>query len=231
MELEKQKTYSDTRNSGDLVKSETLSKLYNDLVNFNNDFALELKPKEEGYDQTDKMNVKYKVEKLSQDKMNISAKENIIICDNILLKFFALDDVKFFACLEKLNEWGFEICFKEFIIYYYMKILKDNMLKNYIMVNLSQILNMLKFRLEMKMLEGMKNFSFATIEDDKKIELIKNEIIGKQTVLLNAKAQNFNEFSPMSQAEKTKVQTPQEKKDFRIEVLNRLRYENPRLLE
>ena len=228
MELEKQKTYSQ---QGDLVRPETLSKLYDDLVSLDSDFALELKPKEEGYEQKDKQNVKYKVDRLSQEKMNISAKENMIICDNILFKFFSLDDIKFFACLEKLNEWGFEICFREFIIYYYLKILKDNMLKNYIMINMTQILGMLKSRLEMKMLEGMKNFSFATIEDEKKIQQIKNEIIGKQTVLLHVKAQNFNEFSPISQAEKTKIQTPSEKRDFRLEVLNRLRYENPRLLE
>lgn len=226
MELKKQNPNNEV-----LKDTRAFKDLYDDCASLDKDFMLELKPAEEGFTTNDKTSVKLKIDKLSQEKLNISAKENVIICDNILLKFFALDDYKFFACLEKLNEWGFEICFKEFIMYYYFKILKDNMLKNYIMFNLSQILNVLKTRLELKLLEGMKNFSFATIEDDKKIEQLKNEIVGKQTVLLNVKAPNFNEFSPMSQAEKTKVETPQEKKDFRIEVLNRLRYENPRLLE
>ena len=173
---------------------------------------------------------KSKIERINKEKMNVQLRENIIICDNILQKFFALDDEKFYACLIRLNEWGFETTFEEFIIHYFLKILKDNYLKNYIMMNLSSILSTLKTQLELKLIEGMKNFNFATVQDEKEIETIKNEILGKESALLPLKSKDFNEFAPVDYKTKTRL-TPEEKKDFRMEVLNRLKYENPRLLD
>ena len=54
-----------------------------------------------------------------KDKNSIITKENKIICDNIIEKFFDLNDEKFLACMKRINDWDFETCMKEFIINYY----------------------------------------------------------------------------------------------------------------
>ena len=206
---------------------EIVRRIINDAEN------LELKP-EDDYNLLQNVDQRFanrnKVERINKEKMNVQLKENIIICDNILQKFFALDDEKFYACLIKLNEWGFDTTFKEFIIHYFLKITKDNYLKNYIMMNMGTILGTLKTQLELKMMEGMKNFDFATIQDEKEIEILKNEIVGKESALINLTSPDFNEFAPVEAEDRIKL-SPSKKKDFRMEVLNRLRYENPGLLD
>lgn len=211
-------------------QQKSLDELYKAVITGTDDF--EFKPNEEYKNAAidPRLNINKKVEKLNKEKMNIQLKENIIISDNILQKFFSLNNDKFYACIQKMNEWGFEIMFKEFIIYYYFKIIKDNYLKNYILMNIQTILNTLKTQLELKMMEGMKNFNFATIQDDNEIEKVKNEIIGKETALMSLQSPAFNEFAPVSQEVKTKLDAGK-KRDFRMEVLNRLKYENPGLLD
>ena len=211
-------------------KANRVNRLYNAVINGTTD-DMEFKPVEEFKDNAlSRQHSKNSLERINKQKMNVQMKENIIICDNILQKFFGLDDEKFYACLMKLNEWGFDITFKEFIFNYFFKIMKDNILKNYIMMNLTSILSTLKTQLELKLLTNMKNFTFATIQDDQEIEQIKNQILGMETSLLSVKSPAFNEFAPVDQDTKVKLDAGK-KKDFRMEILNRLKYENPALLD
>lgn len=205
-----------------------VDKLYHYINNDNQIDNIEVKPDEFKNIKGIK-HLESPIEIISKDKNCVISKENEIICDNILMKFFDLDDEKYNACLEKMIEWGFEICFKEFIINYYFKLIKDNRLRQYIVYNFQQILMMLKDRVERNLLNTIKSFNFTTSNDDHQIELIKNELIGKETAMLRIAVPNFKEFKPLNTPEKIKV-NPKERKNVRMEILNRLRYENPLLM-
>jgi hypothetical protein len=170
----------------------------------------------------------YSNETLKKDKNTIIVKENKIICDNIIEKFFELDNDKFLACLDRIMLWDFETCMKEFIINYYFHVKNDNRLRNYIAMNMNNILIILKDRLERKLLDSIKLFNFSNDNTDHRIELLKNDLKNKENVLLGVKSKAFNEYTPVNDNQKMILDRTQ-KKDLRAEIMNRLRDENPEL--
>jgi hypothetical protein len=202
-----------------------IDKLYHYINDKEKQKDVEVKPDEFKHISKGLKRFESPIEIISKDKNCVISKENEIVCDNILMKFFDLDDEKFSACLEKMSEWGFEICFKEFIINYYFKIIKDNRLRQYIVYNFQQLILMLKERVERNLLNSIKMFNFTSSNDNHQIELIKNEILGKETAMLRISVPNFKEFKPIDNTEKIMV-NPKERRNIRLEILNRLRYEN-----
>lgn len=209
-------------------KSENLlDKLFN-YINDTKDEKLELKPNE--FNDTSDLENKFESsnETIIKDKNSIITKENKIICDNIIEKFFDLSNEKFLACVKRIIDWDFETCMREFILNYYLYIKRDNRLRNYIAIHMDSILVILKDRIERKLLDGIKLFNFSNTNDDHQIELLKNDMKNKETILLSVQSDKFNEFSPANEKQKEKLDNSK-RKDYKQEILNRLRYENPEL--
>lgn len=206
-----------------------MASVYNCLKSAKDD-DVELKPKEFENDNEDLSSLTADVEKIEKYKNSVIMNENKIICDNIIIKFFELEDEKFLACIDKILSWGFELCFREFILNYYLYIKKSNRLRQYIVMNLDQIISLLKKQLELDLLENLRGINFNTYKTHEEIEFLKNDLRNKEAVMLTIKAKNFNEFAPVNEKRKQILDNGQ-RKDLRAEILNRLRYENPKLEE
>jgi len=206
-----------------------LSKLYKSLKKIDGKSNVEKKPTEFKVSKNDhrfndfkRLNVK--------EKNSLQINENKIICDNIITKFLELNDEKFMACLERIMTWGFDICFREFILNYYLYIKKSNSLRQYVIMNLNEIITMLHGVLEDTLLMNLKNFNFENYKDYEEVEFIKNDLRNREAALLPIKAKNFNEFASPSE-ERKELLSNDKRKSLRSEILNRLRYENPMLEE
>lgn len=192
---------------------------------------LELKPKEhKNQDKSFYEMSTLAADRLEKYKNSSVLKENKIVCQNIIIKFFELDDKKFMACLNRIMSWGFDIFFREFILNYYLYIKKNNRLRQYILINLDSIIHMLKNELEIDLLNSLKNLNFENYKSYQEVEFLKNDLRNREAALLQLKADKFNEQAPPSE-EKKEILSNAEKKNLRIEIRNRLRYENPKLEE
>lgn len=214
-------------------KDENESKLLKTLYNYiqdTKDQKMEVKPDEFASGSSVKEISSTNIEKIKKDSNTIMIRENQIICDNILMKFFELNDDKFMACMKRINDWGFDTCFREFILNYYLYIKKSNRLRQYIILHLDLIVSMLKDIMEMQLIEGMKNFNFESYKTREEVEFLKNDLKNREAALMAIKAKNFNEFAPPNE-EKRELLSNSQRKDLRMEILNRLRYENPKLEE
>ena len=210
-------------------ESQLLKTLYN-YIQSTNGQKIEVKPDEFADIASVKEISSTSIEKIRKDTNSIMVRENQIICDNILMKFFELNDEKFLACIRRINDWGFETCFREFILNYYLYIKKSNRLRQYILLHLDSIVSSLKDIMEIELIEGMKDFNFENYKTREEVEFLKNDLKNREVALMAIKAKNFNEFAPPNE-EKRELLSSSQRKDLRMEVLNRLRYENPRLEE
>lgn len=206
-----------------------MSSVYN-CLKATQDEELELKPREFNNDNEDNVSFTEDLEKIEKYKNSILMNENKIICDNIIGSFFELEDEKFLACIDKILSWGFELCFREYILNYYLYIKKSNRLRQYIIMNLDQIIALLKNRLEIDLIENLRGFNFNTYKSHEAIEFLKNDLRNKEAAMLAIKAKNFNEFAPVSDKRKEILDSGQ-RKALRAEIRNRLKYENPKLEE
>ncbi len=164
------------------------------------------------------------------NKKKTKDKEDLIIADNIIMYFFDLPDEKFLLCMQKIDKWGFDIFFKEFLINYYLIWTKDNRLKYYVMQNIDKFNNLVKNRLNETTINAMKNFNFDTTMVDHQIAIIKNDIKGKETVLMSLQPKAFDNTAPPAD-EKEEELEPGNKREFRLAVFARLKQENPGLLD
>ena len=130
--------------------------------------------------------------------------------------------------MKRMIEWDFETCMREFILNYYLYIKHDNKLRNYIALHMNTILTILSERIERKLIESIKLFNFSDNTTDHEVELLKNDLKNKETILLGVEADNFNEYAPANDEQKEKLDE-RKKKDYRSEIINRLKYENPEL--
>ena len=205
-----------------------LDKLFN-YIQSTKDEKLELKPNEFN-ENTQSFESKFEQmnETIIKDKNSIITNENKIICDNIIEKFFSLNNEKFLACMKRMIEWDFETCMREFILNYYLYIKHDNKLRNYIALHMNTILTILSERIERKLIESIKLFNFSDNTTDHEVELLKNDLKNKETILLGVEADNFNDYAPANDEQKEKLDE-RKKKDYRTEIINRLKYENPEL--
>lgn len=207
-----------------------LDKLYL-YIDDTKDEKLEIKPNEFNNDEKFKtLNISSTVETIKKNSGTQISNENKIICSNIIKSFLGLNDEKFLACLEKIKEWGFDTCMETFIMDYYLYMKQDNNLRQYIVMHLKTIINVLKDQLEGELIKKISTFNFLNSKDDLEIQTLKNNLKNKQKLLSDVKAVNFNEDSPISEKEKEHLEVG-ERNDLRTEILNNLRSKNDKLEE
>ena len=194
------------------------------------DEPLEVKPNEFENLENSGENSNENVETVKKSSGTLVSKEIKIICQNIIKSFLGLNDEKFLACMDRIKNWNFEICMKEFIMDYFLYIKNDNRLRHYIVTHLDQIITVLIDEFEKDIISNIKLFNFENSKDDYEIQLLKNELKNKLNVMVGIKSPSFNEDSPVGEKEIEHLNTSK-RNDLRIEITNKLRKENPALEE
>lgn len=195
------------------------------------DEPLELKPNEfENLDKRDDESSNSNAETVKKDTGTIVSKEVRIICNNIIKSFLGLNDEKFLACMDRIKQWNFEICMREFIMNYYIFIKSDNRLRFYITSHLDHIILILKEEFESNIVKNINLFNFENSKDDYEIQLLKNDLRNKLDVMIGVKSTAFNEDAPIAEKEVERLDVS-DKNDLRIEITNKLKRENPDLEE
>ena len=203
-----------------------------DYLDMNKDNQLELKPSEfETSNEDDEIRSSNEnIETVKKSTGTLISNEIKIICKNIIKSFLGLNDEKFLACMERIKNWNFEICMKEFIMNYFLYIKNDNRLRHYIVTHLDQILAVLEDEFEKDIISNIKLFNFENNKDEYEIQLLRNELKNKLNVMIGIKTQAFNEDAPIAKKEAERLNTDK-KNELRIEITNKLRRENPALEE
>ena len=119
---------------------------------------------------------------------------------------------------------------KEFILNYYLYIKKSNSLRQYIIIYLDVIISVLKEYPEEDLIKNMKNFNFSTYKNREEIEFLKNDLKNREAVLMSLNVKNFKKFAPPSEKVRDLLSSS-ERKTLRMEILNKLRHDNPLLEE
>ena len=193
---------------------------------------LEVKPLEyKSFKQN--ANVSQKQEKDPASELNIIKsrnKEDEIVADNIVMYFFDLPDDKFILCMRKINQWGFEIFFREFLMSYYLTFNKDNRLRYYVMKNFNRLSDLVKEKLDDSTNEAYGRFNFDNTLVNMQIASIKNDIKLKETAIASLQPKAYDETAPVADDEEEKLETSS-KRDLRLAVFARLKQENPGLLD
>ena len=193
---------------------------------------LEVKPLEyKSFKQN--ANVSQKQEKDPASELNIIKsrnKEDEIVADNIVMYFFDLPDDKFILCMRKINQWGFEIFFREFLMSYYLTFNKDNRLRYYVMKNFNRLSDLVKEKLDDSTNEAYGRFNFDNTLVNMQIASIKNDIKLKETAIASLQPKAYDETAPVADDEEEKLETSS-KRDLRLAVFARLKQENPELLD
>jgi len=214
------------------MKESITDQLFN-YLNEIKDQPLELKPNEfENLDKRDDdiESSSSNAEKVKKDTGTIVSKEIRIICNNIIKALLSLNDEKFLACMDRIRQWNFEICMREFIMNYYIFIKADNRLRYYITTHLDHIILILKEEFEKNIVKNINLFNFENSKDEYEIQLLRNELRNKLDVMVGIKSAAFNEDSPIGEKEIERLDTSK-KNELRVEVMNNLRRENPDLEE
>lgn len=193
---------------------------------------LEVKPLEyKSFKQN--ANVSQNQEKDPASELNIIKsrnKEDEIVADNIVMYFFDLPDDKFILCMRKINQWGFEIFFREFLMSYYLTFNKDNRLRYYVMKNFNRLSDLVKEKLDDSTNEAYGRFNFDNTLVNMQIASIKNDIKLKETAIASLQPKAYDETAPVADDEEEKLETSS-KRDLRLAVFARLKQENPELLD
>lgn len=212
------------------MKNNITDQLFN-YLNEIKDEPLELKPNEfENLDKRDDETSNSNAETVKKDTGTIVSKEVRIICNNIIKSFLGLNDEKFLACMDRIKQWNFEICMREFIMNYYIFIKSDNRLRFYITSHLDHIILILKEEFESNIVKNINLFNFENSKDDYEIQLLKNDLRNKLDVMIGIKSTAFNEDAPIAEKEVERLNVS-DKNDLRIEITNKLKRENPDLEE
>lgn len=213
------------------MKENVIDQLFQ-YLNSSKDEPFELKPNEfENLDRgSENANSNNNIETVKKDYGTSLSREVRIICNNIIKTFLSLNDEKFLACMNRIKEWNFEICMREFIMNYYIFVKSDNRLRFYITNHLDHIILILKEEFENNIMKNIHLFNFENSKDDYEVQLLKNELKNKLDVLIGIKSASFNEDAPINEKEIKRLNTS-EKNDLRIEITNKLRRENPDLEE
>ena len=212
------------------MKNNITDQLFN-YLNEIKDEPLELKPNEfENLHKRDDETSNSNAETVKKDTGTIVSKEVRIICNNIIKSFLGLNDEKFLACMDRIKQWNFEICMREFIMNYYIFIKSDNRLRFYITSHLDHIILILKEEFESNIVKNINLFNFENSKDDYEIQLLKNDLRNKLDVMIGIKSTAFNEDAPIAEKEVERLNVS-DKNDLRIEITNKLKRENPDLEE
>ena len=207
------------------IQSELINRLYEFLQNNKNDLNVEIKPDEySNIEDNNLIDNEYKqdLEIIKKDYATKLDKQLNIISNNIAIKFFELNDDKFKAILERISLWGYELCLEEFILSYYLIIKKDNKLRQFIMLHLSKIINILQDIIEKQLILKMDNFNFLN-SDNNELEELNYKLAEKESKLLSINPEKLAEDTSNEILNTDKIQT------VKNEILNELKKQNPEL--
>ena len=98
------------------------------------------------------------------------------------------------------------------------------------MSHLDTIILTLKTRMETDLVETLRNFNFEDYRTSQEIEFLKNDLRNREAALLAIKAKGFNEFAAPTGSEK-EILSQNQVDSLRTEIMNRLKYQNPKLEE
>lgn len=199
---------------------------YLNSVNINE--PIEVKPSEYVFTQekqSKKTNLdNIDVEVLNKDYSTKLDKQLKNIANNIVVKFFELNDEKFKAVMQRIILWGYDICLEEFIINYYLIIKKDNRLRQFVLLHLVKLIKIVKETIEKQLTVKMNNFNFTNVNDNELDNLTK-KLAEKESELLNVNPEKLTKDNTAAEevVELADIST------IKNEILQELKQNNPEL--
>lgn len=199
---------------------------YLNSVNINE--PIEVKPSEYVFTQ-EKMSKKTNidnidVEVLNKDYSTKLDKQLKNIANNIVVKFFELNDEKFKAVMQRIMLWGYDTCLEEFITNYYLIIKKDNRLRQFVLLHLVKLIKIIKEIIEKQLTVKMNNFNFTNVNDNELDNLTK-KLAEKESELLNVNPEKLTKDNTAAEeiVELDDIST------IKNEILQELKQNNPEL--
>lgn len=200
-------------------KHNLIEKLVNFLKETDLNEPLEVKPADEFYSIESQKN---DVEKVTKDYATELDKQLDVICQNIAIRFFELNDEKFQAIMQRIELWGYELCLEEFILNYYLIIKKDNRLRQFVLLHLPKLIKMLKNTIQVELTTKMYEFDF-TNTNTSDLDNLHNQLKEKEQELLQVQPEKLAEDTA------EEVVTTEKLNTIRAEILSDLREANPEL--
>jgi hypothetical protein len=200
-------------------KHNLIEKLVNFLKETDLNEPLEVKPVDEFYSIEPQKN---DVEKVTKDYATELDKQLDVICQNIAIRFFELNDEKFQAIMQRIELWGYELCLEEFILNYYLIIKKDNRLRQFVLLHLPKLIKMLKDTIQVELTTKMYEFDFKNTNTSD-LDNLHNQLKEKEQELLQVQPEKLAEDTA------EEVVTTEKLNTIRAEILSDLREANPEL--
>lgn len=200
-------------------KHNLIEKLVNFLKETDLNEPLEVKPADEFYSIEPQKN---DVEKVTKDYATELDKQLDVICQNIAIRFFELNDEKFQAIMQRIELWGYELCLEEFILNYYLIIKKDNRLRQFVLLHLPKLITMLKDKIQVELTTKMYEFDFKNTNSSD-LDNLHNQLKEKEQELLQVQPEKLAEDTA------EEVVTTEKLNTIRAEILSDLREANPEL--
>lgn len=200
-------------------KHNLIEKLVNFLKETDLNEPLEVKPADEFYSIEPQRD---DVEKITKDYATELDKQLDVICQNIAIRFFELNDEKFQAIMQRIELWGYELCLEEFILNYYLIIKKDNRLRQFVLLHLPKLITMLKDKIQVELTTKMYEFDFKNTNSSD-LDNLHNQLKEKEQELLQVQPEKLAEDTA------EEVVTTEKLNTIRAEILSDLREANPEL--
>lgn len=213
--------------TNNIEKDKTLtSRLLQYLNTININEPLEVKPTDYVYTDTDKPKEEnidnVDIEVLNRDYNTQLDKQLKNVGNNIVVKFFELNDQKFKAVMNRILLWGYELCLEEFITNYYLIIKKDNRLRQFVILHLSKLIKIVKEIIEKQLTIKMHNVDF-TNTNDSELKTLTNKLAEKEMELLSVNPEK------LTQDTSEDIINSENIIDIKNQILQDLKENNPEL--
>lgn len=178
-------------------------------------FTKEKRSKQENIDNVD-------IEVLNRDYSTKLDKQLKNIGNNIVIKFFELNDEKFKAIMSRINVWGYSLCLEEFILNYYLIIKKDNRLRQFVLLHLTKLIKIVQEIIEKQLTIKINSFDFTNVNDNELVNLT-NKLAKKELELLNVNPEKI------SQDNSEEIMNLENITEIKNQILQDLKEQNPEL--
>ena len=164
------------------------------------------------------------LEVLNKDYSTKLDKQLKNIGNNIVIKFFELNDEKFKAVMNRIISWGYELCLEEFITNYYLIIKKDNRLRQFVLLHLTKLIKIVKDIIEKQLTIKMNNFDFTNV-NDQELSVLTDKLAKKESELLDVNPEKLTQDNTLEK----EVVDLNEISKIKNEILQDLKENNPEL--
>ena len=180
-------------------------------------FTQEKKSKQTNIDNVD-------IEVLNKDYSTKLDKQLKNIGNNIVVKFFELNDEKFKAIMSRITLWGYELCLEEFITNYYLIIKKDNRLRQFVLLHLTKLIKIVKEIIEKQLTVKMHKFDFTNVNDNE-LKTLTDKLAEKESELLSVNPEKLTQDNNIAE----EPINLDEVASIKNEILQDLKNNNPEL--